>query len=122
MNKSKLPIAASLLLFSGNSFAEFFCISDQGKPKHCDAGDIILVQPKMMPRVCDFEKQILRMPKQENKADYLCVYTGTIRAVKELQRRADLRAQRQLQQQQMQALEEKKTERKSMFGNMPFFK
>jgi len=64
-------VAGALLILSNNSFAEFFCISDQGKPRHCEQGDIILVKPTLVPRVCDFDAQILRMPKAENKADYL---------------------------------------------------
>jgi len=110
-------IAGSLLLISGSSFAEYFCISDEGKPNHCNEGDILLVKPTMVPRVCDFDKQILRMPKGEKTADYLCRYTGTILSVKELKSRKPDPAQ-------VNGMRPPPTKRKNnkMFDNMPFFK
>ena len=87
MKISSSLIAGSLLMISSTSFAEYFCISDQGKPNHCNEGDILLVKPTMVPRVCDFSQQVIRMPKGEKTADYLCRYTGTILAVKELKSR-----------------------------------
>ena len=108
-------IAGSLLILSSNSFAEeYFCISDREKPKHCNEGDIILVKPTMMPRVCDFNQQILRMPKKENSAEYVCRYTGKILSVKEL-KRPQIPAQNS-------AYPPPRKEKKKGFGNMPFFK
>ncbi|MCP3852685.1 MAG: hypothetical protein GY694_21030 [Gammaproteobacteria bacterium] len=108
-------ITGTLLVLSHNSFAEYFCISDQGKPRHCDEGDIVLVQPTMMPRVCDFDAQIIRMPKAENKAEYLCRYTGSILDIKELKSR------RAPPQKQMNRPPQPKKNNK-MFNSMPFFK
>ena len=122
MKIANAMIAAALLLISGNSFAitEYFCIADQGKPKHCNEGDIIMVKPTMVPRVCDFSQQILRMPKAENQADYLCRYTGKILAVKELKSRSDQRVRSQMMNQQQQQQEPPK--KNKMFDKMPFFK
>ncbi len=103
-----------LLLLSGNGFAQYFCISDQGKPHHCEAGDIILIKPTMMPRVCDFNKQIKRMPKSENRAEYLCSYTGTILSVKELKSR--------IHPAPLNAVRPPPKKSNKMFNNMPFFK
>jgi len=108
-------IAGTLLVLSNNSFSEYFCISDQGKPRHCDEGDIVLVKPTMMPRVCDFEAQIVRMPKAESKAEYLCRYTGNILDIKELKSR------RQPPQNKMNMRQPPKKNNK-MFNSMPFFK
>ena len=108
-------IAGALLSVSNIGFAEeYFCISDHEKPKHCNAGDIVLVKPTMMPRVCDFNAQILRMPKNEKSAEYLCRYTGTILAVKELQKR-------KAAPKPMRPMPPPKKEKK-MFDSMPFFK
>lgn len=111
-------ITAALLVLSSNSFAEYFCISDQGKPRHCEKGDIILVKPTLMPRVCDFDAQILRMPKAENKAEYLCRYTGNILAIKELKSRRQ--SINQMNNMRQAAPPPKKNNK--MFDNMPFFK
>ena len=111
-------ITATLLIVSNNSFAEYFCISDQGKPKHCELGDIILVKPTLVPRVCDFDAQILRMPKTDKIAEYLCRYTGTILAIKELKSR---RPPPPKQTKNMHPQKKKKNNNK-MFNNMPFFK
>lgn len=110
-------IAGSLLLISGSSFAEYFCISDQGKPKHCNEGDILLVKPTMVPRVCDFNQQILRMPKAEKTADYLCRYTGKILSVKELINRTPEPSQKNSTRPPP-----KRKSNNKMFDNMPFFK
>ena len=118
-NKMKIistMITATLLIVSNNSFAEYFCISDQGKPKHCELGDIILVKPTLVPRVCDFDAQILRMPKTDKIAEYLCRYTGTILAVKELKSR------RSPPKQTNNIRPPKKKNNNKMFNNMPFFK
>ncbi|MCW8930462.1 MAG: hypothetical protein OQL19_09520 [Gammaproteobacteria bacterium] len=108
-------IAGVLLMLSNNSFAEYFCISDQGKPKHCEQGDIILVKPTLVPRVCDFDAQILRMPKTDKTAEYLCRYTGNILAIKELKSRRD---------NQMKPIIPPPPKKKNnkMFDSMPFFK
>lgn len=114
-----LALAGSLLIISNNSFAEYFCISDQGKPKHCDQGDIVLVKPTLVPRVCDFDAQILRMPKTDKTAEYLCRYTGTILAIKELKsRRQPMQPNNGMPPNGMPP--PKKNNK--MFGNMPFFK
>lgn len=109
------------MMLSGLSSAEFdedyFCISDQGKPKHCNEGDIILVKPTMVPRVCDFEAQILRMPKAEKSADYLCRYTGIILGVKELKSRKPVP-----KQSNGTRPPPKRKSNNKMFDNMPFFK
>ena len=109
-------LAGTFLVISNNSFAEYFCISDQSKPKHCDQGDIILVKPTLVPRVCDFDAEILRMPKTDKVAEYLCRYTGTILAVKELKsRRSPVN-----QNNKMSPPPKKKNNK--MFDSMPFFK
>ncbi len=115
----KTLIAGSFLLLANNSFAEYFCIADHGKPKHCEQGDIVLVKPTMMPRVCDFDAQIIRMPKAENKAEYLCRYTGTILTVKELVSRRPP-AVNPNPNQRTQPPPKKKS--KNPFDTMPFFK
>ena len=113
----KTLIAGSFLLLANNSFAEYFCVSNHGKPQHCEQGDIVLVKPTMMPRVCDFDAQIVRMPKSENKAEYLCRYTGTILTVKELVSRHPPPVN---PNQRMQPPPKKKS--KNPFDTMPFFK
>lgn len=111
-------LAGTFLVISNSSFAEYFCISDQGKPKHCDQGDIILVKPTLVPRVCDFDAEIIRMPKTDKTAEYLCRYTGTILAIKELQsRRATPPAN---PNNRMRPPPKKKNNK--MFDSMPFFK
>lgn len=113
-------LTAVLLLISSSSFAdEYFCISSQGKPKHCNKGDIVLVKPTMVPRVCDFDAEILRMPKSETQAEYLCRYTGTILAVKELiSRKPPPASQNNNTRPPPQQRQQKKNK---MFDNMPFF-
>ncbi len=108
-------LGSTLLLLSANSNAQYFCISNQGKPHHCEAGDIILVKPTMMPRVCDFSKQIKRMPKAENKAEYLCSYTGTILAIKELRSQLERAAP-------VVPVRPQPKRNNKIFNNMPFFK
>lgn len=84
----KFIVTASLfLVLANNSFAEHFCLSDQSKPKHCEKGDILLIKPTLVPRVCDFDAEILRMPKTDKTAEYLCRYTGTVLDIKELKNR-----------------------------------
>ena len=114
MKKITMIIASSILMLSNTGFAqEYFCISNHEKPKHCNEGDIVLVKPTMMPRVCDFNKQILRMTKSENTAEYLCRYTGTILSVKEL-KRPNVPPQKS-------SFPAPRKEKKG-FGSMPFFK
>jgi len=111
-------IAGALLVLSNTSFAEqYFCISDEGKPKHCNKGDIILIKPTMVPRVCDFDAEILRMPTGESQADYLCRYTGTIMSVKELKSR-----NRPVPPQNKSMRPPEKRKNNKMFDSMPFFK
>jgi len=112
-----LSIAVCSLLISQMSAAEYFCISDQGKPKHCEKGDIILVKPTLMPRVCDFDAQILRMPKNAKTAEYLCRYTGVILDIKELQSR-----RKTMNQKKPAPPPPAKRKNNNMFNNMPFFK
>lgn len=115
MKRITILIAGSLLILSNNSFAEeYFCISNHEKPKHCNEGDIVLVKPTMMPRVCDFNKQILRMPKNEKSAEYVCRYTGNILSVKELKRPKTAP--------QNAGYPPPRKEKKKTFGSMPFFK
>lgn len=117
MKRANSIIATVILLISGNSFAEnYFCISDQGKPKHCNEGDILMVKPTMVPRVCDFSQQILRMPKGEGTADYLCRYTGTIMGVKELKSRVHKPNPAQMPNNRTEPRKNK------MLDKMPFFK
>ena len=110
-------MAGALLILSNNSFAEYFCLSDHGKPTHCNEGDILLVKPTLVPRVCDFDAQILRMPKTDKTAEYLCRYTGTIIAIKELKSRRPVAPVNN-----MPAPQKKKKSNNKMFDNMPFFK
>lgn len=108
-------VAVALLVISSNSFAEYFCLSDQGKPKHCEKGDILLIKPTLVPRVCDFDAQILRMPKTDKSAEYLCRYTGNILAIKELKNRR--RPNPPVNQ-----MPPPKQKNNKMFDSMPFFK
>jgi len=118
MKTTSLVFAGTFLLIANNSYAEYFCISDQGKPKHCNQDDIILVKPTMVPRVCDFDSQIIRMPKSDKTAEYLCRYTGRILSIKELKsRRAPVN-----QNTPVRPPPKKKTKNNKMFDNMPFFK
>lgn len=118
---SGMIVGTLTMIISGvptTSFAEeYFCISTQGKPKHCNQGDILLVKPTMVPRVCDFERQILRMPKNEKAAEYLCRYTGTILGVKELKSRTPVVPNQPNNMRQPPPRKNNK-----MFDNMPFFK
>ncbi|MCU7800679.1 MAG: hypothetical protein KZQ70_11160 [gamma proteobacterium symbiont of Lucinoma myriamae] len=119
MKLTSIFLAGMFLAISNSSFAEYFCISDQGKPKHCDQGDIVLVKPTLVPRVCDFDAEILRMPKTDKTAEYLCRYTGTILAVKELQsRRSTLNQNNGIRP----PPKKKKKKNNKMFDSMPFFK
>ncbi|MCK5698160.1 MAG: hypothetical protein KAI02_08365 [Gammaproteobacteria bacterium] len=87
MKLNTVFVAGLFLLLGNNSFAEHFCLSDQSKPTHCVKGDIILIQPTLVPRTCDFDAEILRMPKTDKTAEYLCRYTGVILDIKELKNR-----------------------------------
>ena len=110
-------VAGTLLILSNNSFAEYFRLSDQGKPQHCEQGDILLVKPTLVPRVCDFDAQIIRMPKTDKTAEYLCRYTGNILAIKELK-------SRRAAQNQMKKMPPPPAKKKNnkMFDSIPFFK
>ncbi|MCU7835795.1 MAG: hypothetical protein KZQ83_11170 [gamma proteobacterium symbiont of Taylorina sp.] len=113
MKKISAIITGTLLIISNSSYAEeYFCVSNHEKPRHCYEGDIILVKPTMMPRVCDFNQQILRMPKNENAAEYVCRYTGIILSVKELKRPPKSNG----------TYPPPRKEKKKGFGSMPFFK
>jgi len=113
MKKFSVIIVGTLLALSNSSYAvEYFCISNHEKPKHCSEGDIVVVKPTMMPRVCDFSQQILRMPKGENSAEYVCRYTGKILSVKELKRPKKNKGM----------YPPPVKEKKKGFGSMPFFK
>ncbi len=116
MKTAHLFIATALLSLSNASFAEYFCIADQGKPKHCEKGDIVLVKPTLVPRVCDFDAEILRMPKAKNTAEYLCRYTGNILDIKELKNR------RPPAKQYNSMPTQPKRNNNKMFNSMPFFK
>lgn len=116
MKFTRLLLAGVFLSISNSSFAEFFCISDQGKPKHCDQGDIILIKPTLVPRACDFDAEIIRMPKTDKTAEYLCRYTGTVLAIKELKSRRAPPPQNN----GMRPPPKKKNNK--MFDSMPFFK
>lgn len=119
MKITSVLLAVTFLVISNSSFAEYFCISDQGKPKHCDQGDIILIKPTLVPRVCDFDAEILRMPKTDKTAEYLCRYTGTILTVKELQIRRSTINKNNVNR---PPPPKKKNKNNKMFDSMPFFK
>ncbi len=118
MKINTLLVAGVFSLLSNNSFAEYFCLSDQSKPKHCEKGDIILIKPTLMPRVCDFSAEILRMPKTDKTAEYLCRYTGVILDIKELKNRR--RPPAMNSNNNMRPPPKQKTN--NPFESMPFFK
>jgi len=118
MKINTLLVAGVFSLLANNSFAAHFCLSDQGKPKHCEKGDILLIKPTLMPRVCDFDAEILRMPKTDKTAEYLCRYTGVILDIKELKNRR--RPPPMNPNNSMRPPPKKKSN--NPFDTMPFFK
>ncbi len=54
------------------------CLSNDAQPKHCKAGDIIVVRPKEVATSCDFKQQIVRLKPSKDAIEFLCSYTGTI--------------------------------------------
>ena len=119
MKKINGLVAGSLLLISNTGFAEeSFCLSDNGPPTHCKAGDIILIGPKNVPLVCDFSKQIVQMSKKENVSEYVCSYTGIMRQVK----KSPVKAAPPQRNNNPANYAPPPKKNKSMFGNMPFMK
>ncbi len=54
------------------------CLSNDALPKHCKAGDIIVVRPKEVATTCDFNQQIIRLKPSKESVEFLCSYTGKI--------------------------------------------
>ena len=54
------------------------CLSNDSQPKHCKAGDIIVVRPKEVATSCDFSQQIVRLKPSKDDIEFLCRYTGKI--------------------------------------------
>lgn len=78
-----LSAAIALLLSSPIALAEQkVCVSNHSLPKHCTAGDIIVVRPAKVALVCDFDKQIIELKPSEKSTEFLCVYTGRILNIK----------------------------------------
>ncbi len=53
------------------------CLSNKTQPKHCKAGDIIVVSPQHIATSCDFSKQIIKLKPSKTSIEFLCSYTGT---------------------------------------------
>jgi len=83
-NNYTVLIAGFVLLLSSQfSYAEQkVCVSNHSLPKHCSAGDIIVVQPAKVALVCDFDKQIIELKPSAKSTEFLCVYSGNILKVK----------------------------------------
>lgn len=54
------------------------CLSNDSQPKHCKAGDIIVVRPKEVATSCDFSQQIIKLKPSKDSIEFLCSYTGKI--------------------------------------------
>ena len=54
------------------------CLSNDTLPKHCKAGDIIVVRPKEVATSCDFSQQIIKLKPSKESIEFLCRYTGKI--------------------------------------------
>jgi len=82
-NLTALSASLVLLLTSQLSFAEQkVCVSNDTLPRHCNAGDIVVVRPAKIALVCDFNQQIIKLKPSAKTTEYLCVYTGNILKVK----------------------------------------
>jgi|GEM_PF-2301699 len=79
----KITGSLSLLITSQLTFAEQkVCVSNHSLPKHCQAGDIVVVRPAKVALVCDFDKQIIELRPSEKAIEFLCVYTGKVLPIK----------------------------------------
>jgi len=80
----RLLFSLTLLLgTSGTAYAEQqVCLSNDALPKHCNAGDIIVVRPKEVATTCDFTQQIVKLQPSKDAIEFLCRYTGKILKVK----------------------------------------
>lgn len=58
------------------------CVSNNTLPKHCKAGDIVVISPQHIALVCDFDKQIVKLRPSKSSKEFLCVYTGHILSIK----------------------------------------
>lgn len=54
------------------------CLSNGTQPKHCKAGDILVVSPEQIATSCDFRQQIVKLKPSKTATEFLCTYTGNI--------------------------------------------
>ncbi|MFK5983959.1 MAG: hypothetical protein QM479_00850 [Pseudomonadota bacterium] len=54
------------------------CLSNDTQPKHCRAGDIIVISPQEIATSCDFKQQIVKLKPSKTSIEFLCTYTGRI--------------------------------------------
>lgn len=71
-----ISIAASQIALANSQ--QHVCLSNDALPKHCKAGDIIVVRPKEVATSCDFSQQIIKLKPSKESIEFLCRYTGTI--------------------------------------------
>ncbi|MBF0264384.1 MAG: hypothetical protein HQL46_03870 [Gammaproteobacteria bacterium] len=119
MTKNNL-LLLSMVLISSNLYASkddpVVCLSNDTTPKHCKAGDILVVRPKEVATSCDFTQQIVRLKPAKNKVEFLCRYTGKVLKIKPNINRP---AKPMSAPPQMPPIQ--RSRRKSSFGSMPFF-
>jgi len=83
MKKITGLISAGIICISASQIAianteQKVCLSNDTLPKHCKAGDIIVVRPKEVATSCDFNQQIVKLRPSKEATEFLCRYTGKI--------------------------------------------
>ncbi|MFK5892601.1 MAG: hypothetical protein QM504_05225 [Pseudomonadota bacterium] len=83
MKKITGLISAGIISIAASQFAvansdQRVCLSNDALPKHCKAGDIIVVRPKEVATSCDFSQQIIKLKPSKESIEFLCRYTGRI--------------------------------------------
>jgi hypothetical protein len=83
MKKATGLISAGIICISSSQIAvanpaQQVCLSNDTLPKHCNAGDIIVVRPKEVATSCDFSQQIVKLRPSKESTEFLCRYTGKI--------------------------------------------
>ncbi|MCB1865778.1 MAG: hypothetical protein KDG50_10130 [Chromatiales bacterium] len=82
MKRSLTFLGAGLLSFGAYASEGALCVSLDGKPLHCQAGDIIVVRGNEMPVACDFNAQIVVDSRGEDDVAFICRYIGALRQVR----------------------------------------